>query len=307
MEHLWIAASLVAAFFQALRHASLKELNRHLSTVVTTYARVLFGLPLLVAYFAGTLVATGDPFVAPNERFLLFSCLAAVTQFAGTALMIQLFKLGNFAVGVMLTKTDVVLTALVGSLLFSEVISLPGWLAILITFAGVVITSAGRLPGPLLGTTAGGLGQVVLGKPARIGLLSGLIFAISYLSLRESILALGPTVGPLVRSAYAAMAMTAWSFVLLGVWLLLREPDGLRAMRRHLSLCMLVGATSALGTVAWFLATALANASYVAAVAQVQVAFSLAISRYWFRETITRLELAGIGVILAGVLLFRMA
>ena len=35
---------------------------------------------------------------------------------------------------------------------------------------------------------------------------------------------------------------------------------------------LLVGTTSALGTMSWFLATALANASYVAAVAQVRVA-----------------------------------
>lgn len=307
MEHLWIAASVAAAFFQALRHASLKELNRHLSTLVTTYARVFFGLPLLSAYFAGTLLVTGDPLIAPDARFLLFSGCAAATQVAGTALMIKLFKLGNFAVGVMLTKTDVMLTALIGSIIFSEVITLPGWLAILVTFLGVVIASAGRLPGPILQTSALSLQGVIFGKPARIGLASGLTFAISYLTLRESILCLGPAAGPLVRSAYAAVAMTAWTFVILGIWLLIRERHGLWGMRRHLGLCLLVGTTSALGTMAWFLATALANASYVAAVAQVQAAFTLAISRYWFRESITRLELVGIAVILAGVLLFRLA
>ena len=59
--------------------------------------------------------------------------------------------------------------------------------------------------------------------------------------------------------------------------------------------------------VLWYLASALTNASYVAAVAQVQIVFVLIISRFWFREQIRPLELAGIAVILAGVLLFRLA
>ena len=63
---------------------------------------------------------------------------------------------------------------------------------------------------------------------------------------------------------------------------------------------------SALGTIMWYLATVSSNASYVAAVAQVQVVFSLALSRYWFNERIRPVELAGIGTILAGVLMFRL-
>jgi len=47
--------------------------------------------------------------------------------------------------------------------------------------------------------------------------------------------------------------------------------------------------------------------AYVAAVAQVQIAFTLAISWFYFGERVSRLELAGIVTILAGLLLFRMA
>lgn len=306
MEHLWIVAGVAAAFFQALRHAALKELNRHLSTLVTTYARVLFGLPPMAIYFAATLALSGDPLVAPDAHFLLFSGLAAATQVLGTALMIRLFKLGNFAVGVMLTRTDVVLTAIIGSLLSTEVISASGWLAIVLTVCGVLIVSAGRMPGPVLGGTGASLIRLALGKPAQYGIASGFVFAISYLALRESIVGLDAHLSPLVRSAYAAVGMTAWSFVMLGAWLIVRERHELWRLRLHLGLSIFIGATSAAGTVTWFLATALANASYVAAVAQIQAAFTLIISRYWFGERATGIELLGIGVILAGVLLFRL-
>lgn len=67
-----------------------------------------------------------------------------------------------------------------------------------------------------------------------------------------------------------------------------------------------IGLTSALGSIAWFSAFALQNASYVRAVGQVEVVFTLAISRLYFQERITALELAGIAVTVAGVLMFRL-
>ena len=38
----------------------------------------------------------------------------------------------------------------------------------------------------------------------------------------------------------------------------------------------------------------------------VQIVFALLISRYWFRESIRAIELAGIGLSLVGVLMFRL-
>ncbi len=306
MEHLWLAAGLLAAFFQALRLAALKELNQYLSTLATTYVRVLFGLPLLAVYLASVLYVTGQTLPALNGRFLAFSTVAAVTQFLGTAVLVRMFQSGNFAVGTMLAKTDVVLTAIIGSVFFSEVISLAGWLAILVTVAGVMIATTGRLP-PWPGGSAGaGLwADALLGRQTRLGLTVGLIFAVSYLSLREAIVALDPAASPLLRSAVAATGMTALSFLILGVWLLASERGIFRGMRGHMLLCAILGGTSALGTVFWFLATALSNASYVAAVGQVQIIFTLALSRYWFREPIRFIECVGMVVILAGIVLFR--
>ena len=306
MEYLWIAASVLAALCQAVRYAALKALNAHLSAAVASYVRVLFGLPLLIAHLVATLWLTGIALPAIEPTFLVYCLLAALSQFVGTMLMMQLFRIGNFAVGTMLAKTDVVLTAIVGSVLFSETIALWGWIAILVTFVGVMIASAGRLAsGPVVSGGARLL-ELLAGRSTQIGLLVGLIYAVSYLTLREAILSLPADHGPAVRAAFAGTTMTACSFVVLGGWMLATERAGLSRMKNHFWLCCLVGTASALGTIAWFLASAIANAAYVAAVAQVQVAFTLALSRYWFREPIQRLELAGIGVILAGVLLFRL-
>jgi drug/metabolite transporter (DMT)-like permease len=306
MEHLWIFASLAAAFFQAMRYAALKELNRHLSATVTTYVRMLFGLPFLAAYLFASMHWTGEAMPATTPRFWAFVSLTAILQFLMTLLVVRLFQLGNFAVGLMLTRADVVLTAIVGSVLFSEAISGTGWLAIAVTVAGVLSASAARTSPA--GWAAGDrrLVDLLFGPATRIGLLSALFAAFSYLSLREAILTLDPSASAVVRSALAGAAMTSVSFVLVGGYLLATEARELGRIRHWPGICVFAGFSSAAGTIGWFLATALTNASYVAAVAQVQIVFALLLSRYWFRETIRPLEIVGIVLILSGVLMFRL-
>lgn len=307
MEYLWIYASAGAALCQALRYAALKELNRHLSTLVATYVRILFGLPLHAAYMGVLLWAMQAPIPAMSSWFLFCSAVTAVGQFSSTALMMRLFQIGNFAVGTMLVRSEVILAALIGTAFFSEVVSGVGWLALCVTVLGVLVTSAGRVPAGAW--MAGGSGPLatIFGRSTQIGLLAGLINATCFLLLREAILALDPALPAIVRAAWAGLVMTGFSAAILGSWLLLTEREGLKRIVHFQGYGWFLGVMSAIGTILWFGATAFTNASYVAAVAQVQVVFALALSRYWFGERIRPLELAGIALILAGVLMFKLA
>jgi drug/metabolite transporter (DMT)-like permease len=306
MEHLWIAASVAAALCQALRYAALKELNKHLSTLVSTYVRILFSFPFQVVYVTGVLAVTGASMPELNRWFFLFSAITAVGQFLGTAMMIRLFHLGNFAVGTMLTKSDVVLTALIGTALFSEDISNLGWVAIFVTVIGVMIISAGRLPATAWRAGEIGLVGLLFGKATRLGLTIGLVNGVCYLFLKEAMVSLDPAIEPVIRAALAGAAMTTFSVVFLGAWLVMTEPKGLARIPQYPGLGWFLGIMSAVGTIMWYLATVWANASYVAAVAQVQVVFSLALSRYWFGEAIRPMELVGIATILLGVVMFKL-
>lgn len=304
MQHLWIVASLAAAFFQALRYAALKELNRYVSASVATYMRMLFGLPILSLYLFAVLQAQGVSLPKTNLVFWIGCSLTAFLQFGMTILLVWLFQHGNFAVGVMIQRADVILTAIIGSLLFSEVISGVGWMAIALTVVGVLSASAARMA-PSAWGQGRGLSNILLGPPMRLGLTSALFAAISYLALREAILSLDPAAGPLANSATAVVATTLVSFVFIGAWLMIRDRHEFARVKDCPWLALLVGLSSAAGSVGWFTASALANASYVAAVAQVQIVFALLISRYWFKETIRPLEILGIVLILGGVMLFR--
>ena len=305
MDYLWIIAAVLAALCQALRYGSLKELNKHFPVLLTSYARVVFGLPILLAHAGGMLFANGAPIPPLTVKFWVLTALVASGQFLGTMLMVRLFQIGNFAVGTMLAKADAVMTAIIGTLLFSEVISGGGWIAILVTVAGVMVVSLGRLPTGSLREGNASLAGLVLGPATRIGLLIAVVNAICFLLLREAILTVKSSGGAALDAALAGAAMSLISSVSLGAWLLATDRQGLMRLGRFLPLCCFAGLASGLGTLFWFLGTALTNASYVAAVAQVQIVFAFAISRYWFRETVRPIELAGIAVILAGVLLFR--
>jgi len=209
----------------------------------------------------------------------------------------------SFAVGTMLSKTDVMQAAVIGSLFFSEAITGIGWVAIVLTVAGVIAFSVGRVGLGGLGAGEITAAEALVAKPTIIGLATGFFFCLSYLFLREASLTLGQG-GFLYRAAWTVAAVGVMQVAVVGAGLLATEPGSFRALPRLFGPCLFIGLTSAAGSVGWFTAMTLENASYVKAVGQVEVIFTLTISSLYFRESINRLEILGIAVIVAGVLLF---
>ncbi len=300
MELIWIPISVLGALMQAVRTAGQKSLNVRLSTMVTTYVRSIFGMPLLLLYLWAVSAGTGQSIPEIQAPFLAYSFAASLAQVAATVFLIQLFTLRNFAVGTTLTKTDTMLTAIIGTLFFSEVISLTGWLAVALTLAGVILIAVARA-----GVKAFAIhgNRLEAWKPTLIGFASALGFSLSYLFLREASLSLGEG-DFLIRAGLTVVAVTGMQVVFLGIWLLYAERDGLMAMFPDWRLCSFIGVTSAVGSICWFTAMTIENASYVKSVGQVEAVFTLLISSLYFREKFTTSELGGIAVLIAGVLLF---
>ncbi len=306
MEIIWIPIAITGALMQAVRTAAQKDLNQKLSIMVTTYVRSLFGLPVLLVFLWWVMSRSDKIAVVPefSNVFLINSLALALSQLAATWLLIYLFGLRNFTVGTTLTKTDVMITAIIGSLFFSESISFFGWIAILLTLFGVIILTIARVGlSGLIGAQSGGLIAALISRPTRVGLASGFFFALSYLFVRQSSLSLEEG-DFLYRAGWAVVVATSMQVVILGAWLLLREPKGLLAMFPQWRLCLFIGLTSALGSICWYTAMTLTNASYVKAVGQIETVFTIAIATIYFREKVNIPEFAGIGIIVAGVLVF---
>ncbi|MEO1493431.1 MAG: DMT family transporter [Pseudomonadota bacterium] len=301
MEWLWIPISLGAGLMQAVRTAAQKAINAHLSTWMTTYVRSLFGLPVMAVYLWIVVSFEGLGVPVLHAEYLFHCAMTAITQVVATYLLILLFQRANFAVGTMLTKTDIMQAAIIGSILFSEAISAIGWVAIGLTLVGVILISARQLRGALTG--GGGLGRLLGARATLLGLGSGFGFCLSYLFLREASLSMedGSTV---YRGAWSVVVVTTMQVVTLGLWLLARERAEFAKLPGLIRPCLFIGLTSALGSIGWFTAMAMQNASYVKAVGQVEVVFTILISTLYFRERITTAEYAGIATIVAAVLLF---
>ena len=299
MELLWIPIAMGAGLMQAVRTAAQKALNARLGTWMVTYVRSLYGLPVMLVYLWIVTSVEGLGMPALSAEYLFHCAMTALSQVIATYLLILLFQMSNFAVGTMLTKTDIVQAALIGTVLFSETISPIGWVAIGLTVIGVILLSAGRATGAL----GGGLLRAVFSKATMIGLASAFLFCLSYLFLREASLTLeeGSTFW---RGAWSVVFVTSMQVVGLGLWLAWRQRSEFAKLPGLVRPSIFIGITSALGSIGWFTAMAMENASYVKAVGQTEVIFTLLISTLYFRERIKPIELLGIAIIVAAILMF---
>jgi len=290
---LWIPLTLGAAAMQTVRTAGQKRLSEDVSNLMATLTRFLFGLPFALAYL-GALMSIFNWTPPPiGAEFLTFTFIAAVSQIVGTVLLIRMFNFRNFTVGTAYARTEAFLTAVVGALFFSEIISLPGWIAVSTSIVGVVLITVARGS-----RVEGGLLGQLFTPVAGVGVASGLGFALASLSLRRASLSLGDA-NFLATAALTLVTVIAIETALLGVIIAVRDREQFTAMRGRLKIGTFIGATSMLGSVGWFTAMTLEQASYVRAFGQIEFVFAMLVSTRLFREQYTLNELVGIALIAA--------
>ena len=118
----------MAAFMQAWRNAFQKQLSTTVDVYGVTLARFLFGFPFAIIYLS--CLYHFKPIQAAitfTPRFWIYIVIAGISQIAATALMVQLFKQKNYAIGVGLAKSEAILAALIGASLLSDQLSILAW------------------------------------------------------------------------------------------------------------------------------------------------------------------------------------
>lgn len=307
MDYLWIVIAVFAALMQAVRTAAQKTLNQTMSNLGTTYVRSLVGLPIMAAYLTIVLISTGRGVPPMSGAYFGLTLAGAISQVAATMLLIYMFKLRNFAVGTMLTKVDILMTAAIGALFFSESLSAAGVAALLVVVSGVLIMSVGRMGLGALRTGHAVLLDIVLERSTLVALSCALIFTFSYLLFREATLVIKTGPADFVwAAAWTVVIATIMQVLVIGPWLAATEPGFYSALWSARKIAAFIGVTSSIGSVGWFTAFALQNASYVRAVGQIEVVFTMMIAWFYFRERIAALEMVGIVLVVAGVLSFRL-
>ncbi len=294
---LWIPITVAAAFFQNLRSALQKHLKGKLSTGGASYVRFFYAWPFALLYLWSLNAYGGLPYPEVNARFWVFVTIGSVVQIIFTALLVYLFSLRNFAVGTTFSKTETVQVAVLGFLLLGDTLSLGGVLAIVVSVAGVMAMSAAQSKVTLVSLVTN-----LAEKSTVVGLITGLFLGASVVFFRGAALALEHDNVVMAAAFTLAIALVIQT-VIMGVYLLWREPGQMRAVLVNWKWSLAVGVAGVLGSIAWFTAFTLENAALVRAVGQIELVFTFIASIFFFKEKSTRLEVAGIALVILGILL----
>ena len=296
---MWIIATLCAASFQTIRFTLQKILaDGNLSPLGATYSRFIFAAPWIVLFSLIFLLLTNVSIPDLESQFLLFAVGGGLAQILATVCVILVFKSRNFAVGITLKKTEVILTALVGLILISEGVSTISMFLICLGGAGVFFLSKKV-------SSVDRSNFSILNKSAVYGLLSGLLFAISAVCYRSATLSVVSDLVYLRAGFTLLIVILSQSFVMT-IWLALFEPGQIKLVWLERKKGFWVGVTSLGGSFFWFTAFTLQNAAYVKAVGQIELIFSLLITTLFFKERILNREILGmllIGISALGLIL----
>lgn len=293
-DWLWAVFTIIAAAAQTVRNAAQRELTTSLGTVGATHVRFLFGFPFAVLFVAGIAVVSGVPLPRPDLRFVPWVLDGALTQIAATALMLAAMSGTSFVVTIAYTKTEPIQVALFGIAFLGDAVTPGVALAIMVATAGVLVMS------PSLWARGPGLRAMLL------GLLAGACFALSAVGYRGAILSLHDPHFVMAASFTVAVGLTVQS-VLLTLYLVVRDRKVLVEIFRAWRPSLFAGFMGALASQFWFLGFATATAASVRTLALVEVLFAQAVSRFVFGQRAKRRELAGIALIVAGVVLLLWA
>jgi len=295
---LWIPITIAAAFSQNLRFMLQKHLKAtRLSTAGATIARFLYSAPLVALLLLAYLKIGGHDFATPRAGFWAFGAVGGIAQIAATMLVVALFAERNFAVGITLKKTEVMLTALVGLVVLGEGVSPLGLMAIGVGFVGVLLLSDPPERTPDMKWQAR-----VFNKASVYGVGAGVLFGVSAICYRGATLQV-PSVDFLMRAMVTLAFVTAYQTVVMALWLGLSDRAEIGRVIASWRVGLLVGVSSMIGSLCWFMAFTLQNAAYVKALGQVELVFTFLGSYFVFKERSSGRELGGVALIVGSILL----
>jgi drug/metabolite transporter (DMT)-like permease len=295
-DWLWIPVTVWAAFAQTLRNAAQRSLTAELGTLGATLVRFLYGLPFALLWLGALHWAAGFALPAPRPAFLAWVALGAVSQIAATALLLRVMTERNFALGVAYSKTELMQVAVFGLLFLHDPLSATTALAVTVGTLGVLLLSPADRLRPLRSMLEG-----LLARPALLGLASGAGFALSAVGFRGAALSLDAPFLP--AAGYTLVVAMLIQVAVLGGWLLARDSGTVLRVLRAWRASLFAGFMGAAASVGWFTAMAIEPVAHVRTLGLIELVFSSIVSRKVFRERLNALELAGMSLITAGLVL----
>jgi uncharacterized membrane protein len=295
----WIPITVCAAFGQTVRNAAQRSLTREAGTLAATLARFLYGIPfaLLWVLVVQRLAGGGAGVPAFHAGYAAWVATGAVAQLLATAFLLKAMQERNFIVGVAFSKTEVLQVALFSTVFLHEVPGLLPAVAMVVATLGVVLLS---LPARAGASVLAAAGPAPVNRAMAYGIASGACFALSAVGFRGAALAM-PGVSPWLIGGWGVLWAQLLQSLLLGGWLLARDPAALATIARVWRLSVVAGMMGAFASIGWFTAMSLRPAADVRTLGLVEVVFSYLVSRKIFDEQLRPAERWGLGLVLLGL------
>ena len=302
MTALWMPLALAAGVLQSFRNGFARSLSGAISPALNSWSRFAFNLPFSILLFSALVAVNSFPSVSPQYYVL---CLATgVTQLLGNVCLVAAFRHTNFAQAIVLHKLEIVFTALIGALVFTELPTATGWTGILVCAAGVILIQLARVSTKV--SDARGALHVDAGSV--LAVLAGLLLVLASFALKEAnsvLVELNPRVGAgrFEVAAHTLFNVTWMEVVLLTGWIWWRLPGELALVCIHWQRMLLIGLTGFLGSLGWFWAYSLTLVAYVKAVGQIEAIAAVLFSLFIWKEREVLKQLPGMAMVVLGIVL----
>ncbi len=294
---LWIIFTIFAAATQALRTAVQRRMTTALGNLGASYIRFSYAFPIAWLFFyiyqGFTDVAIPD---MPNE-FWIWINLAALTQVMFTILLVQLFSHRSFAAAVAFSKTEVLQTAVFEALILGVVVTKQTGLAIALGMLATVLLSFAKANLALKN-----LRSSIFSRQVAIGLSAGAFLGFCTVCYGAALKTM--TNGDLIGNAiFAAAIGTTIQAVCFGAYIYVVRREQFIASFSYWRQCYMAGIWAATTSICWFGGFALHSVAPVRAVGQVELLFSIGFSILYFKERVSRVELAAMSLLAVSIIM----
>ena len=292
----WVLITAIASLSQTLRSVFQKNIIEDVGVLASAYSRFIFALPF-VALLAVFFLDIEELLILANlsVKTWFFLITASICQILFTIILIKLFTLRSFAIGVAFSKTEVIQTTLLEIIIIGFILTSHVLLAIIIGFIGMLLMSKQKLIGNV-GHSRLFLQQVILGVSCGIFLgLSSVLFKVALDSVAIDII-----YKKVIVLSFLALAIQS---VIFGAYIVIAdEKKKLDKLFNIWKKGLPVGFFGCSATFCWFYAFSLVDATLVRAVGQIEIVFSVLMSYIFYKERITGFELIGMSLITISIL-----
>ena len=294
---LWAIIALIAALAQSLRTVGQKILIPRVGELGASFSRFLFGIAFAWIWVSLICFKTGSSLPTVSLSFLVFVSVGAILQIAFTILLIMMFKHRNYAIGIALSKTEILQTGILEAIIIGYAASYSTIIAMGIGVMGIALLSYQKVE-----LMNGNETHLFFSSSHFLGLGSGACLALANIFFFKATILLDSNILMLDASFTAALAISIQTLV-LGGYLIFKQPAQLVLCITNWKIGFFIGVTAAISTVAWFFAFALFHLGAVRAVGQIELIISILFSWLFLKEKITFLEVFGISVLGVSIVL----